>query len=261
MADPFMTPLGPENTIYRDETGFDENFKIDIDFAEMELIAVLKESEASSIFHVNYNGGPRVLKVVCAFSMSTLSFSTFLMMRIQFHNNKDPGYASDGVRDLNRARCEIRAYCSLKRFKICDGGSVPKFYGYMLAVNSTSWKPHLDLFERDIALPSVILIEYLPNPVPMNCVTYSKERFEKVNIGIQQIHLALIEHNDPYPKNVLIVLGDSERIVWIDFDVAIVYPDESYIGEKQRGWIEFETSCVESCGRMLVCSPNHSLFF
>ncbi|OJD21069.1 hypothetical protein ACJ73_07592 [Blastomyces percursus] len=246
MADPFITPLGPENTIYRDETGFDENFKIAIDFAEMELIAILKESETSSIFHVNYNGKPRVLKV--------------------FHNNKDPGYANDGVRDLNRTRCEIRAYCSLKRFKICDGGFVPKFYGYMLAVNPTSWEPHLDAFQHDIDLPSAILIEYLPNPVPMNSVTYSKKRFEKVNIGIRQIHLALIEHNDPYPKNVLIVPGDPERVVWIDFDVAIVYPNETYIGERERGWIEFETRCVESCGLKLEkdqkdgLSPNSKYY-
>ncbi|KKZ68116.1 hypothetical protein EMCG_06226 [[Emmonsia] crescens] len=216
MAYPSITPLGPEKTIYREETGFDENLKIDINFAEMELIAVLKV----------------------------------------FHNNEDPGYTSDGLRDLNRARCEIRAYCSLKRFNICDGGFVPKFYGYMMAINPTSWAPHLNVFQCDIDLPSAILIEYLPNTLPMNSKTYSKERFEKVNIGIQQIHLALIEHNDPYPKNVLIVPGDPERVVWIDFDVAIVYPNENYIGERERGWIESETRCVESYGTMLVCSSK-----
>ncbi|EQL34060.1 hypothetical protein BDBG_00411 [Blastomyces gilchristii SLH14081] len=107
-------------TIYREETGFDENLKIDINFAEMELIAVLKKSEVSWIFHVNYFGKPWALKVA-------------------------------------------------------------------------------------------ILIEYLPNPLPMNSNTYSKKCFEKVNIGIQQIHLALILHNDPYSKNVLIVPGDPER--------------------------------------------------
>lgn len=94
----------------------------------------------------------------------------------------------------------------------------------------------------------------------MNCVTFSKERFEKVNVRIQQIHSeALIEHNDPYPKNVLIVPGEQqqpERVVWIDFDVAIVYPDESYIGERERRWIEFEAECVESYGTMLVGLPS-----
>ncbi|PGG97366.1 hypothetical protein AJ79_09239 [Helicocarpus griseus UAMH5409] len=193
MSNPFDTPLEPANTVYRDETGFDENYKIDIDFVEMKLIAVLKESEPSSIFHVSYFDKPRVLKV--------------------FHNGKDPGYAQDGVRDLNRTRCEIRAYCRLKRFKICDNGFAPKFYGYMLAINPTSWEPHLDAFQCDIGLPSAILIEYVPNPVPINCANYTQKRFEKVNMGIQQTHSALIEHNDPYPKNKLIVPGDPERVI------------------------------------------------
>ncbi|GMF76932.1 unnamed protein product [Aspergillus oryzae] len=117
---------GPEGTIYRDEEGFDDTLKIDINFAQMKLIRKLKTSRTSSIFHVNYNGEPRVFKV------------------------------------------------------------------------------------------------YLPQPLVMNSVTYSKDRMQKVAIGIQQIHLALIEHNDPYPKNILIVPDDPERFVWIDFDVAIV---------------------------------------
>lgn len=56
---------GPESTIYRDETGFDDAFKVEIDFAQMKFIQELKTSEASAIFHVNYNDEPRVLKVAC----------------------------------------------------------------------------------------------------------------------------------------------------------------------------------------------------
>ncbi|KAK2746656.1 hypothetical protein FQN57_003000 [Myotisia sp. PD_48] len=74
----------------------------------------------------------------------------------------------------------------------------------------------------------------------MKCVIYSAE---EVN-GIQHIRSALIEHNDPYPKNVLIVLGSVERVMWIDFDVAITYPDRTYIKDRERGWIEFETMRV-----------------
>lgn len=122
---------------------------------------------------------------------------------VQFHTNEDPGYADDGVRDLNRARCEIRAYCSLKRFGICDRGYVPQFYGYTLFLHPTTFAPHLDAFRRDIGLPSAILMEYLPNPLLMNCVTYSEERMASAVDGIKQIHSALIEHNDPYPKNVV----------------------------------------------------------
>lgn len=40
--------------------------------------------------------------------------------------------------------------------------------------------------------------------------------------------------------------------MWIDFDVAITYPNISYIGDKQRAWIDIETGCVEDVGKKLV---------
>ncbi|QSS65190.1 hypothetical protein I7I51_06032 [Histoplasma capsulatum] len=128
--------------------------------------------------------------------------------------------------------------------------------GPEVSLNPDAISPHLDGFQHDTGLPSAILIEYLPHPLPLNCVTYSKERMAKSVHGIEQIHSALVEHNDPYPKNILIVPGDPERVMWIDFDVAITYPDSTYIREKERGWIEFETSCVESFGRTLVCTSE-----
>lgn len=75
----------------------------------------------------------------------------------------------------------------------------------MSAINPASFTPHLGAFQEDAELPSAVLIEYLPNPLLMNCMTYIKERMEKAITGIEQIHLALVAHNDPYPKNILIV--------------------------------------------------------
>ncbi|KAK2767690.1 hypothetical protein FQN54_003848 [Arachnomyces sp. PD_36] len=230
---------GPEGTIYEKETGFEDSLRIEIDLMKVEFIKELKASEASSIFHVECDGEPRVLKV--------------------FHNNKDPGYADDGVRDLNRARCEIRAYCRLKQSGVCDQGYVPQFYGYTLSLNPAAHTPHLDTFLRDSGLPSGILIEYLPNPSLMNCVTYSEERMAKAVDSIRQIHSALIEHNDSYPKNILIVPGEPERVMWIDFDVAITYPDKASVGERERGWIDFEFKCVESFGTKLAEDQKQGL--
>ncbi|KAE8153530.1 hypothetical protein BDV25DRAFT_127189 [Aspergillus avenaceus] len=200
-------PLGPEGTIYEKEQGFDSTLRIDIDPAKLAFIQTLKKSEASSIFHVTYEGEHRVLKV--------------------FHNDRDPGYADDGFRDLNRARCEIRAYCRLKQSGVCDRGYVPQFYGYNLSLDLEGFPPILDSFRRDSAPPNVILMEYLPNPLLMNCITYSKERMAKAVESIQQIHSALILHNDTYPKNIVIVPGEPERVMWIDFDIAITFPDHS----------------------------------
>lgn len=103
-----------EDTIYRDEAGFDNNFKLNINFAEMEFEETLNVSEASSIFRVNYYGKPRVLKVVravilaCAHAQTCVIF-LIMLAAMQFHNNGDPGYARDRIRDLSRSRCEIRA--------------------------------------------------------------------------------------------------------------------------------------------------------
>lgn len=55
---------GPEGTIYEEE-GFNDNLKIEIEPTKIKFIKELKESEASSIFYVNYDSEPRVLKVVC----------------------------------------------------------------------------------------------------------------------------------------------------------------------------------------------------
>ncbi|KAJ6180961.1 hypothetical protein N7519_011422 [Penicillium mononematosum] len=134
---------------------------------------------------------------------------------------------------------------------LCDAGVVPNFYGFMLAIHPGDCAPHLDAFRHDKGLPRAILIEYLPKPLVMNCVTYTKERMQKAVNGIRQIHVALVEHNDPYPKNILIVPGDLERVIWIDFVVAIVYPNDAYIGKKERNRIEFETEVIESFGWML----------
>ncbi|PGH09398.1 hypothetical protein AJ79_05710 [Helicocarpus griseus UAMH5409] len=112
MADTSFGSVGKEDTIYRDEAGFDDNFKLDIDFTKVEFKDTLNISKASSIFLVDYCGKPRVLEGGMCPS----------------HNDGDPGYAYDRIRDLNRCRCEIRAYCNLKRYKICDSSTVPDFY-------------------------------------------------------------------------------------------------------------------------------------
>lgn len=133
---------------------------------------------------------------------------------------------------------------------------MPRFYGFLLSVNPSSFAPHLDAFQRDCGLPSAILIEYLPDPLNMDCVNYSEERMNKAIIGIQQIHTALVEHNDPYPRNILIIRGDRERVVWIDFDVAISYSNNKYIGDRERAWFNEETECVKGYGKKLVSPPD-----
>ena len=80
--------------------------------------------------------------------------------------------------------------------------------------------------------------------------------------GIKQIHSrALIEHCDPYPKNIQIVPAKSgipERVVWTDFDVAITYPDSSHIREENRRWFDIEVACVEDAGKLVGAPDDHN---
>ncbi|EFW17932.1 conserved hypothetical protein [Coccidioides posadasii str. Silveira] len=54
---------------------------------------------------------------------------------------------------------------------------------------------------------------------------------QKAIQGITAVHHAGVVHNDPYPKNVLIVPGaatngSDDRVVWIDFDIALNFGSE-----------------------------------
>ncbi|KJF61386.1 uncharacterized protein CIMG_12363 [Coccidioides immitis RS] len=115
-------------------------------------------------------------------------------------------------------------------------GYVPQFYGYVLSLNPAALGPHdLDTFKARCRPPMCNSDGISAKPLPINCCTYSKERMAKAVNGIQQIRSALVEHNDPYPKNILIVPGDPERVMWIDFDVAITYPDSTYVRDREHG--------------------------
>ncbi|PGH02790.1 hypothetical protein GX51_04401 [Blastomyces parvus] len=146
-----------------------------------------------------------------------------------FHDNGDPGFTEKG-RDLNRFRCELNAYRNLQAFGVCERGFVPRYHGYIDRFETQA--PQLNAFTNDRYRPQAILLEYLADAEALNCVNYSPHRFHQEILGMKAIHSALIHHKDIYPKNILIVPGTTERVVWIDFDVAITFPHrESMSGE------------------------------
>ncbi|PYI10982.1 hypothetical protein BO78DRAFT_457943, partial [Aspergillus sclerotiicarbonarius CBS 121057] len=174
----------------------------------------LKRSEASSIYEVDIRGTRYAMKV--------------------FHDNGDPGFTEKG-RDLNRFRCELRAYRNLRLFGVCD----PCF------------EPHLNHFLDDIHNPSAILLEYLECTEELNCVNYLDERFQIVIRGLQDIYNALVHHHDIYPKNIFIVHGSLERVVWIDFDVAMTFPDKQSISSQAKEYFDYEVKLAASFGDLL----------
>ena len=65
-------------------------------------------------------------------------------------------------------------------------------------------------------MPRAILLEYLPNAESLNCVNYSDTLYPQVIKGMQEIHQVGDYHQDIYPKNLLLVQGNPDRLVWID---------------------------------------------
>lgn len=108
--------------------------------------------------------------------------------------------------------------------------------------------------------PNAILLEYLADSEPLNCVNYSKERHAKAMEALAQVHSALVVHNDIYPKNILIVPGTPERVVLIDFDVAKIFPTKELLDQdvgvrypKPVQSCKWELGLLEEFGTALVC--------
>lgn len=169
------------------------------------------------------------------------------------------GFAEDG-RDLCRYRCEAQAYQALHAHRVCREQTVPYLHGLFENFDPTLLGDHLKSFQGDKTPPNAILLEYRPNAKSFESAasTISPEPETIAIEGLQKKHDARVIHNDNYPKNVLVVPQDkSQRAVWVDFDVAIVFPAEG-----TRGLLslpeedEWEMEVVKSRMRKLVrCLP------
>ncbi|KAK9547706.1 hypothetical protein V6Z79_008532 [Aspergillus fumigatus] len=151
-------------------------------------------------------------------------------------------------RDLNRFRCELNAYRNLHSFGVCERGFVPYYYGYIDRLDPTKFCLHLTHFANDLYNPRGILLEYLQDPEELNCVNYSDSRFQIAIDGLREIHGALIQHRDVYPKNILIA---RERVVWIDFDVAMTFPDKELMNLQAEEYCQYEMKLFKSFGELL----------
>ncbi|KAF4270336.1 hypothetical protein KXX25_006465 [Aspergillus fumigatus] len=208
---------------------------LDLDNVPLSIVKELKSSESSSIFVVELQGKLYVMKL--------------------FHDNGDPGFTEKG-RDLNRFRCELNAYRNLHSFGVCERGFVPYYYGYIDRLDPTKFCPHLTHFANDLYNPRGILLEYLQEPEELNCVNYSDSRFQIAIDGLREIHGALIQHRDVYPKNILIA---RERVVWIDFDVAVTFPDKESMNLQAEEYCQYEMKLFKSFGELLVRIPYPGL--
>ncbi|KAJ5177864.1 uncharacterized protein N7500_000563, partial [Penicillium coprophilum] len=198
-----------------------------LDISKIHISREIIRSDASSIFEVDLDGKKYTLKV--------------------FHDNGDPGYAENG-RDLNRFRCESNAYEKLRASGVCTHGFIPEFHGYIDRIDPVAFSPTLQHFAHDKLKPKAIILEYLPNAESLNCVNYSDTLYPQAIEGMKEIHRAGVHHRDIYPKNLLLVRGTPDRLVWIDFDVATTFTN---LGPEELDLCEYEIALVKGFGEAL----------
>jgi tRNA A-37 threonylcarbamoyl transferase component Bud32 len=131
---------------------------------------------------------------------------------------------------------------------------VPNFLGVMRKFHPALCSPphHLEKFIDDEYLPSAIFLEYIPNLEMIIPENFTEKRMDGFIEGIHQIHKAFVLHNDPKPRNMMVVRGDpAERVVLLDFDRAETY-DEDAITDEQVQWISEEEETIVVFKELLV---------
>lgn len=139
---------------------------------------------------------------------------------------------------------------NLWKHNVCEQGFVPCFYGHIDRIDPSAFQPALQHFTHDKFHPNAILLEYLPNAESLNCENYSDACYHQAIDGMKHIHNAHVHHRDIYPKNILIVPGAEERMVWVDFDVATTFLN---VGPDEQRYSEYEEALAAGFGDALVC--------
>jgi serine/threonine protein kinase len=139
-------------------------------------------------------------------------------------------------REMNLFVRESTAYRRLKAKGFFGRGLVPDFYGTITNIQATLW-PDLHMFVEDKLPPNAILIEHIPGAEPLSLGNYSKCRLDELRKILHEFHDIGILHGDPKPRNMMVSSGDLDRVLWIDFDSARVFSEDS-LSPKQENLIK-----------------------
>ncbi|KAL2004521.1 hypothetical protein VTN00DRAFT_3406 [Thermoascus crustaceus] len=172
---------------------------------------------------------------------------------VKVRHDTGPNPWANPDREHNIFVCESRAYRRLKAHGLCDRSIVPQFYGIIEKIDPRDYYSHLKKFLNDEYSPNAILLEYIRNMERLDALSnVTKKRIENFITGIREIHKAMIEHSDIYPKNTIILRDHLDgRVIWLDFDQAQTF-DQETLTEEQKEWIEFEEHCVIEMGSDMV---------
>lgn len=78
--------------------------------------------------------------------------------------------------------------------------------------------------------------------------------------GIQEIHKAGVLHADPKPRNMMVVAGDAERVVWLDFDRSYTYTLGS-MTEQEQARLENEEVRIVGIKEYLVSYLYYIIYY
>jgi hypothetical protein len=95
-----------------------------------------------------------------------------------------------------------------------DGGR----YTFLYPLDA--WHPDPPQFPLGSGMVHTVLIEYVADMHQMDLSTFSKSRLASLRAILREIHDAKICHGDVYPRNMMVVSGKPDRVLWIDFDSA-----------------------------------------
>lgn len=137
---------------------------------------------------------------------------------------------------------------------------MPNFLGSIRKFDPSPYQPWLRKFTEDEYLPSAIFLDYIPNLETIQFQNCTPKRMDNFLSGIREIHRAYVLHEDPKPRNMKIVKDDPERVVWIDFDRAMTF-DEQTITETQKWWLEEEEIMVSEFHEALVSRERPIIFY
>lgn len=109
------------------------------------------------------------------------------------------------------------------------------------------------MFLHDRLPPNAILIEYIPNLQSIALSNYSEQRLAKLRRILDDIH-------GMHPRNMMVVPASSEKqedkVLWIDFDSAQTFPEDTSLSPRQKMWVEDEIELVDYFIENLVRSNS-----
>jgi tRNA A-37 threonylcarbamoyl transferase component Bud32 len=174
----------------------------------------------------------------------------YLTLSAQHHGQGPKQPWDSQIRETNIFLCESRAYRRLTQAGVCARGITPQFYGTIESIDPTRCLPYLKAFIEDEYPPTAILLEYIPDIKELDWTNYNERRMQKFVDGLNAIHAAQVYHDDVHPRNMMIVEGDPERAIWIDFDRAQTFNGD--LTERQKEWIAVENELVAEMADFMV---------